>query len=234
MSERSTAIIFDIDGTLVDSVDLHARAWQEALAHFGINVPYDTVRSQIGKGGDQLLPALVPPDKLPKLQEPIEKYRGDLFKREYLPKVRAFPKVRDLFTRIREGRQRIGLASSAKADEVKIYKKIAGIADLVDVETSADDVDRSKPHPDVFHVVLEKLGVEPREAAVVGDTPYDAIAATRAGLRTIGVLCGGFPADELTRAGCVALFGGPEDILNRFDEFERIAARTEAAAETRN
>jgi HAD superfamily hydrolase (TIGR01509 family) len=233
MTNLGPAIIFDIDGTLVDSVDLHARAWQESLSHFGIDVPYDVVRSQIGKGGDQLLPALVPREKLAKLQGPIEKYRGDLFKREFLPKVRAFPKVRDLFERVRE-RRRIGLASSAKADEVEIYKTIARIDDLVDAETSADDVDRSKPHPDVFHVVLDKLEVEAHEAAVVGDTPYDAIAASRAELRTIGVLCGGFPAEDLTGAGCIALFRDPEDILSRYDEFEDKLRTGNLKLETKN
>ena len=147
----------------------------------------------------------------------IEAYRSDLFKTRYLPQVRGFPAVRQLFERIRANGQRIALASSAKADELANYKKIAGIADLVDEETSADDAERSKPHPDIFEAVLTRLGVtDPSEAIVVGDSPYDAEAAGKIGLRTIGVRCGGFPEPDLRRAGCIAIYRDPADVLTRF------------------
>jgi HAD superfamily hydrolase (TIGR01509 family) len=220
-----SATIFDIDGTLIDSVDFHAKAWQQALAHFGIRVTFEDVRSQIGKGGDQLLPVFVPPDKLDALKSQIEAYRGDLFKREYLPQVRPFPKVRELLARIKDHHHRIVLASSAKADEVKIYKRLANMTDLVDAETSADDVDCSKPCPDVFEVALDRVRTDPSGAIVVGDSPYDAIAANGAGLKTIGVLCGGFPENDLRQAGCIAIFRDPADILERFPEFEALLTR---------
>ena len=183
------AFLFDIDGTLVDSVDLHARAWQKAFAHFGLDIPYEQVRSQIGKGGDQLLPVFVPASELASLVAEIEKYRGALFKREYLPRVRPFPRVRDLLARVKLGGHLVALASSANADELAVYKDLARIDDLIDVETSRDDVDCSKPCPDVFRVALGRTGAAPANAVVIGDTPYDAIAAGRAGLAAIGVLC---------------------------------------------
>jgi phosphoglycolate phosphatase-like HAD superfamily hydrolase len=217
-----SATIFDIDGTLIDSVDFHATAWQQALDHFGIRVTFEDVRSQIGKGGDQLLPVFVPPDRLDALKDKIESYRGDLFKREYLPQVRPFPRVRDLLARIKERRHRIVLASSAKAEEVAIYKRLANIADLVDAETSADDVDCSKPCPDVFEVALDRVRSDPSGAMVIGDSPFDAIAADKAGLKAIGVLCGGFPENDLRQAGCIAIFRDPADILERFPEFEAL------------
>jgi phosphoglycolate phosphatase-like HAD superfamily hydrolase len=217
-----SAAIFDIDGTLIDSVDFHAKAWQQTFAHFGIRVTFEDVRSQIGKGGDQLLPVFVPPDKLDALKDQIEAYRSELFKCEYLPHVRPFPKVRELLARIKEHDHRIGLASSATSDEVAIYKRIANIADLVDAETSADDVNCSKPCPDVFEVALGRLRIEPARASAVGDSPYDAIAAGRARLRTIGVLCGGFREDDLRQAGCIAIFRDPADILERLPEFEAL------------
>jgi HAD superfamily hydrolase (TIGR01549 family) len=213
------AVIFDIDGTLVDSVDLHARAWQEAFRRFGKEIPYERVRHQIGKGGDQLMPVFFSEDELDQFGEEMEKYRGELFKREYLSKVRAFPRVRELFQKIEEDGLRLALASSAKGDELKTYKKIADIEDLVEEETSSDDADKSKPHPDIFEAALERLGdVEPAEAIVVGDTPYDAEAAGKLNLRTIGVLCGGFPEGELRAAGCVQIFQGPADLLERYEE----------------
>jgi phosphoglycolate phosphatase-like HAD superfamily hydrolase len=219
----ASAVVFDIDGTLIDSVDFHARAWQEALAHFGISVSFEDVRSQIGKGGDQLLPVFVPPDRLDALKDPIEAFRGELFKREYLPKIRPFPKVRELFERIASDGFRIGLASSAKEDEVGVYKRLARIADLVNAETSANDVNCSKPCPDVFEVAMNRLRVSPSRAIVVGDSPYDAVAAGRAGLGTVGVLCGGFPEEDLRQAGCVAIFRDPADILDRYAEFSSSA-----------
>jgi hypothetical protein len=116
------AIIFDIDGTLVDSVDLHARAWQETFRHYGREVEFEKVRHQIGKGGDQLMPVFFPREELERFGEEMEKFRGDLFKREYISRVRAFPQVRELFERIRRDGTRIALASSAKKDELKLQR----------------------------------------------------------------------------------------------------------------
>src|SRR3954468_15829309 len=106
---RIDAVIFDIDGTLVDSVDLHAAAWQETLAHFGIDVTFERVRSQIGKGGDQLLPVFVPREMLSKRQDEIEKFRTELFSRKYRSRVRPFPSVKPLFEQIKSGGRRVGL-----------------------------------------------------------------------------------------------------------------------------
>jgi HAD superfamily hydrolase (TIGR01549 family) len=223
------AVIFDIDGTLVDSVDLHARAWQEALSRYGHDVPFADVRRQIGKGGDQLLPVFLSEDEIRRFGEELERFRSEHYKRHYLPQVRAFPRVRELFERVLGAGQRVALASSAKGDELETYKRLARIDDLIEAETSADDVDRSKPHPDVFEAALAKLdGVRAHEAVVVGDTPYDAEAAGKIGLPAVGVLCGGFPAEDLRAAGCVELFRDPADLLARYAE-SPLAARPEAS-----
>jgi HAD superfamily hydrolase (TIGR01549 family) len=212
------AVIFDIDGTLVDSVDLHARAWQEAFRKFGREIPFHEVRQQIGKGGDQLMPVFFTEEELKRFGKEMEEYRSQLFKEKYLPQVRAFPKVRALFERIRADGKRIALASSAKGDELKAYKKIAHIEDLVEEETSADDAERSKPYPDIFEAALAKLGNPPAaEVIVVGDTPYDAEAAGKIGLPVIGMLCGGFPEAELRRAGCITIYQDPADLLQHYE-----------------
>jgi HAD superfamily hydrolase (TIGR01509 family) len=213
------AVIFDIDGTLVDSVDLHAQAWKETFKRFGKDIPYEEVRHQIGKGGDQLMPVFFSKEELKEKGSEMEEYRGRLFKRDFLPKVRPFPQVRELFQRILDDDRRIALASSAKEEELTEYKRIAHIEDLVEEETSADDADKSKPHPDIFAAALKRLGdVEPMEAIVVGDTPYDAEAAGKIELRSIGVLCGGFPEAELRAAGCVEIYRNPADLLGRYGE----------------
>jgi HAD superfamily hydrolase (TIGR01509 family) len=211
------AVIFDIDGTLLDSVDLHAQAWAEILHQYGFDVPASAVRTQIGKGGDELLPVFVPKDVLERDGRRMKDERAELFKNKYLPRVRPFPKVRELFERLKADGKRVSLASSGKKDEVNEYKRIAGISDLVDEHSSADDVGRSKPHPDIFVAALDQLGNPDRGTVVaVGDTPYDAEAAGKAGIRTIGVLCGGFPAEDLKKAGCVALYRDPADLLANY------------------
>lgn len=211
------AVLFDVDGTLIDSVDLHARAWQEALADFGYEVAFEAVRSQIGKGGDQLMPVFVPTEDLESRGEELETYRGDLFKRKYLAKVRPFPRVRELIQRLRADDKTVVLASSGKADEVKRYMDIAGIGDLVDASTSSDEVEHSKPYGDIFAAALAKAApTRAEEAVVVGDTPYDAQAAGKVGLRTVGVLCGGFSEHDLRKAGCTAIFEDPADLLARY------------------
>jgi HAD superfamily hydrolase (TIGR01509 family) len=213
------AILFDIDGTLLDSVDYHARAWQEILARHGIDVTFEEVRAQIGKGGDQLLPVFVPKPMLERLGEQIKQERSRYFKEKYLPKVRPFPKVPELFQRIRQEGKRIVLASSGQREEVDVNKRIAGISELVDADTSSDEANRSKPHPDIFVVALKKLGnPDPATVVAVGDTPYDAEAAGKIGIKTIGVLCGGFPEKSLREAGCIVLYRDPADLLANYEQ----------------
>lgn len=215
-------IIFDVDGTLVDSVDLHAEAWRRAFLKFGRDVAFADVRQQIGKGGDQLLPVFFSKEELDEFGDELEEHRGELFKREFLPRVRAFPSVRELFERIIGDGKRVALASSAKEEELGAYKKIARVEDLVEEETSADDAEKSKPHPDIFEAALDKLGdVKAGEVVVVGDTPYDAQAAGKINLRTVGVLCGGFPERQLRDAGCREIYRDPADLLARYDEWAK-------------
>lgn len=213
------AVIFDIDGTLVDSVDLHARAWQQAFRHFGHEVPYPRIRQQIGRGSDQIIPMFLSPEEAKQVGDKLDQYRGELFKREYLPQVRGFPGVRELFQRLHRDGVRIALASSAKEDELAAYKRAAGIEDLVETATASEDVEHTKPAPDVFQAALEKLGnPDPRSVLVVGDSPYDGEAAARAGLRTIGLLSGGFTEQELRKAGCIAIYRDPADLLAHYDQ----------------
>lgn len=155
----------------------------------------------------------------------IDKYRSKIFKEEYLPHLRAFPKVRELFERIKHDEKQIALASSGKKSDLKVTKKIARIEDLTDCEITADDADKSKPAPDIFASTLEKLGDVPANTVLaIGDTPYDAIAAKKVGIATIGVLCGGFPETELRAAGMIAIYRDLADLLDHY-EISPIAAR---------
>lgn len=213
------AVILDIDGTLVDSVDLHARAWQEAFAEFGHDIRYDKIRSQIGKGGDQLLPVFLSRDDQKKYGEELEKYRGELFKTKYMSQVKPFPRVRELLERIKNSGKQIALASSAKKDEIAIYKRIANIEDLAEEEASSDDAERSKPHPDIFEAALKRLhNVSAQESVTVGDSPYDAIAATKIKMNCIGVLSGRFPEADLRAAGCSDIYRDCADLLDQYDQ----------------
>jgi len=223
-------VIFDVDGTLVDTVDMHAEAWQRALEEYGKQIEFSAVRAQIGKGGDQLLPVFLSREELDQFGEELEKRRGEIFKQEYLPKTNAFPRVRELVERIQRDGKRVVLASSAKQDELDHFKKVTNIADLLEGETSADDAEKSKPEPDIFLAAMNEGGnPEPREAIVVGDTPYDAIAAAKAKLKSIGLLCGGFAEQSLKDAGCVAIYKDPADLLARYEESPIVKDVKEAA-----
>ena len=143
------AVLFDVDGTLVDTKDLHAAAWQQAFRHFGIDLPFATIRDQVGKGGDNLIPALLPSDLVRRCREEIEQYRSGLFQRDYLPRAAPFPGVRPLFERLYADGIRIVLATSAKQAELDFHQNIIGCSDLVFAATSKDDVESSKPCPDI-------------------------------------------------------------------------------------
>jgi phosphoglycolate phosphatase-like HAD superfamily hydrolase len=213
------AVIFDIDGTLIDSVDLHARSWVEAFARFGVEVRLEDVRGHIGEGADRLIPYFAPgiPETKRKL---IEEDRSALFKREYLKRVKPFPKVTDLFAGIRAAGCKIALASSCTADEIDQYKAIAGVSDMTDYDVTADDAGSSKPSPDIFLTALECLRpIIPSETCVVGDTKYDGEAARQAGIPFIGVLCGGSSKQELERSGALAIYRDPADLLAHWNRW---------------
>lgn len=201
------AVIFDVDGTLVDSVDLHASAWQATFHHFGKEVAFQDIRQQIGKGGDHLLPVFFSKEQIERQGKQIAQHKKDLFSREYMSRVKPLPGVRPLFELLRDEGKRVALASSAKDEELKKYERIAGIEDLLDAETSSDDAAKSKPDPDIFEAALGRLkGIDPGSVIAVGDTPYDAEAAGKTGVRTVGVLSGGFSEQQLRAAGCVEIY----------------------------
>jgi HAD superfamily hydrolase (TIGR01509 family) len=149
--------------------------------------------------------------------EDLEKWRGLRFKTEYLPLVKPFSAVPELLDRVRRAGLTVAVASSAKTEEVDEYLRIAGISDIVDVVTSADDAERSKPAPDIFASVLEKLHIDGRSAIAIGDSPYDAQAAGKLNIPTIGVLSGGFQESDLRSSGCTAIFQSASALLAEFD-----------------
>lgn len=211
------AVIFDIDGTLVDSVDLHAQAWQDAFRRYGHDVAFEDVRQQIGKGGDQLIPVFLTPEQQKQYGKQLEEDRGQIWKSEYMHRVRPFTKVRELVQRILDDGKQVALASSAKADEVEFYKRLAHVDDLIEKETSSDDAERSKPYPDIFQAAMAKLrGVSAAEAMVVGDSPYDAEAAGKIGIGSIGVRSGGFPDAQLWAAGYIEIYDDCADLLENY------------------
>ena len=213
------AVIFDVDGTLVDSVDVHARAWVDAFADFGHTVAFDQVRGQIGKGGDQLLPVFLTKAEIDVCAEALQPHRARILKDRYLSLIKPFAGVRALLQRLRADGVVVALASSAKNEELQTYKRIAEIEDLVQIEASSDDAERSKPDPDIFEAALRRLApnIQACDAVAIGDTPYDAEASGKAGLRSIGLLCGGWPEDKLLEAGCSETYADPADLLARYE-----------------
>ena len=213
------AVIFDVDGTLVDSVDYHAEAWERAFARFGKDVDRATLRARIGKGGDQLMPEFLDDAELKRIGDKLEKTRGEIFEADYLHRLKGFPGCRALLEDLRARGVKIALASSAKSSELKVYKAIADIDGLTDVETSSDDAEKSKPHPDIFQAAIAKLKVDPSEAVVIGDSSFDAEAARKAGIPSIGVLCGGFSEADLRQAGAGRIYRDPADLRAHLDDW---------------
>jgi HAD superfamily hydrolase (TIGR01509 family) len=213
---RYRGVLLDMDGTLIDSNDAHARAWEQAFAENGEPFPYEEIRQRIGMGGDNLIPALLGIEKESELGSRISERRGQLYRDEYFPRLRPFPDVRPLLERMREAGLRLVVATSSPTQELEPAIDLAGIRDLLEERTSADDADSSKPDPDIVQAALDQLGLRAEEAVMLGDTPYDIAAAGQAGLGVIAFRCGGFSDEDLT--GALAVFDGPADLLERWEE----------------
>lgn len=208
------AVIFDLDGTLVDSNDAHAQAWQRAFADSGHRVPWRTIRGLIGMGGDKLIPTVLGISKDSPEGKRIDERHGQLF-HAALSSLRPTPGANDLFASLARHGVRRAIATSAKKDEVDALIAIAGVTRYVDVAASASDVEASKPAPDVIEAALAKLGGSSSRVAMVGDAPYDIEAAARAGIVTIALRTGGYSDRDLQRA--VVIYDDPRALRRAFD-----------------
>lgn len=207
------AALLDIDGTLVDSNGFHVRAWEEALRRCNRLIAAHAIQQQIGKGADQLLPALVP-DADEDERRAIAEAHDEIFRTRYLSQVRSFTDASELVARLSDAGIDVVLASSAKRTEVDHYIQLLGVTHLLRGSTCADDVPKSKPAGDVFLAALAMLdSVTADRAIVIGDTPYDAIAAAQCGIVTLGVLSGGFSESLLRAAGCIAVCVNVSEVL---------------------
>jgi phosphoglycolate phosphatase-like HAD superfamily hydrolase len=210
------AVILDVDGTLVDSNDAHARAWVDAFNEAGIDVSSERVRRAIGMGGDKLMPHVAGLRDDSREGSSISRRRGEIFRERYLPHVAAFPRVRDLVRRFGEDGYTVVVASSAQAEELSPLLEIAGISDLIAAASSSSDARRSKPDPDIVRAALQRSGASAGQAIMLGDTPYDVEAARRAGIAIVGVESGGWGPDDLL--GAVEVHPGAAAICANYDE----------------
>ena len=189
------------------------------MVKFGHDVSFEQARSQIGKGGDKLIPVFLSADEQRDHGKEMEEWRGKRFKAEYLPLVRPFSAVPDLLRRVRDAGLRIAVASSAKKDELDKYLDIARIADLVDVTTSSDDVEESKPAPDIFEVVLKKL--EDRRRRRRRDRRHALRCRPQQGRRRSrpsACCAAGSRRSSLRQAGCVEVYPGPATLFACFGD----------------
>ena len=204
-------VIFDIDGTLVDSNDAHAHAWVEAFADAGYDVPFEVIRPLIGMGGDKVLPKTVGLKHDSREGKTLSKRRSEKFREKYLPALRALPGSRQLVERVRADGLKPIVATSAKDEELKGLLEAAEVADLMEERATASDAKRSKPDPDIVVAAMEQAGLAAQELVMIGDTPYDVEAATRAGIAIIGFRSGGWKDADL--AGAIEIYDGPAHLL---------------------
>src|SRR6476661_7966435 len=210
-------VLLDIDGTLIDSNDAHARAWVDSLAEFGYVVPFERVRPLVGMGGDKILPELVGLDPESPEAQRLSERRGEIFRTRELPHLQATRGARDLLVRLRADGYELSVATSARADDVRATLEQALVADLIQTATSSDDAAHSKPDPDIVRAALQRSGHPASHAVMLGDTPYDIEAATRARVRIVALRCGGWWSDEALR-GAVAIYDDPAALLASYDD----------------
>jgi HAD superfamily hydrolase (TIGR01509 family) len=215
MGESVKAVLFDVDGTLVDTSYLHAVSWWEAFAQAGHEVPMARIHRAIGMGSDQLLDMLLPAERDTSADAGLSAAHGALYS-VYWSRLRPLPGAGDLLRACHRHGLRVVLASSAGPAELDVLMAALGADGAVDEATSAGDVDQSKPAPDLVQVALDKVGLRSAEAMFVGDAVWDAQACQRAGVPCVGVLSGGVSQAELLEAGAVRVYRDAADILASF------------------
>ncbi|MBT2535518.1 HAD family hydrolase [Arthrobacter sp. ISL-69] len=224
---RKRGVLFDVDGTLVDSSYLHTIAWWQAFRHFGLDVPMASIHRSVGMGGDKLVDRLLPAGRDRTRDASIMAAHGAVFS-TFWPALRAFDGARDLLAQCYEGGFAVALASSAREEDLAALRATLHADSYIHTATSANDAKESKPDPDILVAALEGAGVLAEDVVYVGDAVWDVYAAARLGIPTIGLTCGGTSAGELLEAGAVEVYENPRDLLAnlRDSAIGRLAARS--------
>lgn len=212
-------MIFDVDGTLVDSNDAHAAAFVEAFGEFGFHIGFGSVRRLIGMGADKLIAQLIG-----RSDRAIAGRKKAIFMERHLPRLRAFPKVESLLHELTCKGVKLAVASSAAKDELEALLELTHAGVCFAQIVNADDAAHSKPDPDIVRAAVDKLALPAEQCAMVGDTPYDAAAALRAGLAFVGVRCGGWLDADLEPA--IGVYDDPADLLESLVKDPGCARRT--------
>lgn len=204
-------VIFDVDGTLIDSNPSHTQAWLLALEEFGQKADAEEIRRSIGMGGDKIIKMQTPwKDDEPE-GKALAQRRGEIFKERYLSKLNAFRGAKELVRRLHDQGLKLAVASSAQPEELDPLLEIVGIQEFLEEKTSSGDAKESKPDPDIVAVALQRLGLKAEEVIMIGDTPYDLTAARQLSVRPLAFLTGGWSRDELAQAEWI--FEGPAELL---------------------
>ncbi len=206
-AQRRCGVIFDVDGTLVDSTYLHTLAWARTFREAGHDVETYKIHRAVGMGSDQLVPAVIGREQPGLSDKHTEHYR------ELGEEARAFAKVSELLRSLHGQRLQVILATSAKPEELKRLLAKIDADDAIDRVVSSEEVSTSKPAPDIFETALEQSGLKAGQALVVGDSVWDLKAASRCGLPAVAVLCGGTSRDELEEAGAARVYEDPAHLV---------------------
>jgi HAD superfamily hydrolase (TIGR01509 family) len=209
---RKRGVLFDVDGTLVDSSYLHTIAWWQAFRQAGLDVPMASIHRSVGMGGDKLLDRLLPPGRDKSGDASILAAHGAVFS-TFWPALRAFDGARDLLAQCYESGFAVALASSARAQDLEVLRSTLRADSYIHAATSANDAKEGKPDPDILEAALNATGLRAGDVVYVGDAVWDVYAAARLGIPTIGLTCGGTGAAELLEAGAGEIYENPRDLL---------------------
>lgn len=216
--DRETAVLFDIDGTLVDSNFLHVDAWNAAFTDLGLAVPSWKIQESIGADSSELLDRLIG-DESDEVKSQASDRQSEHFE-PLMERLQVLPGARELVRAIAERGVRVVLATSAPQHELDALLKLLDLDDLLYAVTSSEDVEKAKPAPDIISVALQKAGVDASDAIMVGDAVWDVSAAGKAGVATIAFRSGGTGEAELREAGATAVYDDAAALLARLDESE--------------
>jgi HAD superfamily hydrolase (TIGR01509 family) len=210
-------VILDVDGTLVDNIYQHSLAWYRAFRRYDIVVPVVRIHRHLGMGGDQIVTALVGEE----VEEAVGAELREAWVDEFdlmIDEVRPLPGASDLIKALKDRGREVVLASSAQPQHTDRFLDLLGVREVVDGWTTSEDVERTKPEPDLIEVALERVGGEAGDAVMVGDTTWDIEAASKLGIPVVAVRTGGFGDDELLGAGASAVYDTPAAVLAELDD----------------